>query len=113
MMAHQVCEDDPRTLGQRRADALGALAAGSTVLACQCGGPACPAATVDARAGAVVIHVLPDQPAPDQPIEDHLDRALAMPRRRRTRAADRAFRIRCQRALNDGRVAERGRPPPF
>jgi len=63
MMAHQVCEDDPRTLGQRRADALGALGAGSTVLACQCGGPGCPAAGVDARAGAVVIHVLADTAA--------------------------------------------------
>ena len=301
MMAHQVCEDDPRTMGQRRADALGALGAGSTVLACQCGGPACPSAGVDARAGAVVIHVLadaaavtavpdpqmsgdhrggdadpeaapagtaviaggpavpsgllapliaagakvrpmgeipgsaasldgaepqyrastaldefirmrdltcrfphcdvpahgcdidhrvpwpagpthpsnlralcrkhhllrtfhggahgwrdiqlpdgtiiwtsptghtyttvpgsrlwfpswdtttaplPDQPIADhpiadQPITDHPDRALAMPRRRRTRADDRARRIQCQRALNDARVAERNRPPPF
>ncbi len=286
MMAHQVCEDDPRTLGQRRADALGALGAGSTALACQCGGAACPAAGVDARAGAVVIHVLADtaaattspdarmsgehQPAPDaepeaapagtaviaggpavpvgllgqliaagaklrpigeipngaepqyragtaldefirmrdltcrfpncdvpayscdidhripwpagpthpsnlralcrkhhllrtfqggaagwrdiqladgtiiwtsptghtyttvpgsrlwfpswdtttaplgdQPISEHPDRALAMPRRSRTRADDRARRIRCQRALNDARVAERNRPPPF
>lgn len=63
MMAHQVCDDDPRTLGQRRADALGVLAAGSTELACRCGGPACPAAGVDARAGAVVIHVLADTAA--------------------------------------------------
>ena len=62
-MAHQVCQDDPRTIGQRRADALGALAAGSTVLACQCGGSACPAAVDDARAGAVVIHVLADAAA--------------------------------------------------
>ena len=62
-MAHQVCGDDPRTVGQRRADALGALAAGSTALACQCGGPGCPAAGADARAGAVVIHVLADTAA--------------------------------------------------
>jgi hypothetical protein len=52
-------------------------------------------------------------PLPDQPIPDHPDRALAMPRRHRTRTADRTFRIRCQRALNDTRVAERTRPPPF
>ena len=32
-MAHGVCDDDPRTIGQRRADALGALAAGSDRLA--------------------------------------------------------------------------------
>jgi hypothetical protein len=50
-------------VGQRRADALGALGAGSTVLACQCGGPGCPAAGVDARAAAVVIHVLADTAA--------------------------------------------------
>ena len=286
VMAHQVCHDDPRTLGQRRADALGALAAGATVLACQCGGPACTVAGVDARAAAVVIHVLADTaaataapdplmsgdyppapdaeptvapagtaviaggpavpvgllaqliaagakvrpmgeipngtepqyraataldefirmrdltcrfphcdvpahacdidhripwpagpthpanlrclcrkhhllrtfqggaagwrdvqlpdatitwtsptghtyttvpgsrlwfpswnpttaPLPDQPLSEHPDRALAVPRRHRTRAADRAIRIRCQRALNDARVAERNRPPPF
>jgi hypothetical protein len=286
MMAHQVCEDDPRNLGQRRADALGALGAGSTELACQCGGPACPVAGVDARAGAVVIHVLADSaaataspdpqmsgdhhsvpdaeieaapagtaviaggpavpvgflaqmiaagakvrpmgeiptgaqagyrattaldefirmrdltcrfpncdvpahscdidhrlpwpigpthpsnlralcrkhhllrtfqggahgwrdvqlpdgtlvwtsptghiyttipgsrlwfpswdtttpPVTDQPIPEHPDRGFAMPRRRRTRVDDRARRIRCQRALNDVRVSERNRPPPF
>lgn len=62
-MAHAVCDDDPRTIGQRRADALGALGAGSVVLACQCGGPHCPAGGTDQRAGAVVIHVLADADA--------------------------------------------------
>ena len=57
-MAHEVCEDDPRTIAQRRADALGSLAAGAQTLACQCGGPNCSAA--DPRAGSVVIHVLAD-----------------------------------------------------
>jgi len=38
-MAHQVCDDDPRTLAQRRADALGALAARAEHLACGCAGP--------------------------------------------------------------------------
>ncbi|MFL0238374.1 DUF222 domain-containing protein [Mycobacterium sp. SMC-17] len=60
-MARQVCEDDPRTFGQRRADALGVLAARGDRLACQCGNPDCPAAGPDARAAAVVIHVLTDQ----------------------------------------------------
>jgi hypothetical protein len=61
-MAHGVCEDDPRTIAQRRADALGALAAGSDRLACTCGSPECPAAQADAdgRAGSVVVHVLAD-----------------------------------------------------
>ena len=62
-MAHAVCDDDPRTLGQRRADALGALGAGADELACQCGEPQCPAAVPDARAGAVVVHVLADAAA--------------------------------------------------
>ncbi|WP_285030598.1 DUF222 domain-containing protein [Mycolicibacterium sp. lyk4-40-TYG-92] len=59
-MARQVCENDPRTFGQRRADALGVLAARGDRLVCQCGGPDCPAAGPDARAAAVMIHVLTD-----------------------------------------------------
>jgi phage tail protein X len=62
-MAHAVCEDDPRTIGQRRADALGALGAGSQILTCQCGGPECPADGEDARATSVVVHVLADAEA--------------------------------------------------
>lgn len=62
-MAHAVCENDPRTVGQRRADALGTLAAGSDRLACKCGRPDCPAAGPDARATGVVVHVLADSPA--------------------------------------------------
>ncbi|MDR3665093.1 MAG: DUF222 domain-containing protein [Mycobacterium sp.] len=64
-LARQVCEDDPRAVGQRRADALGVLAARGDRLACQCGSPLCLAAGADARASAVVIHVLTDAlPAP-------------------------------------------------
>jgi hypothetical protein len=62
-MAHAVCDDDPRTIAQRRADALGALGAGATQLACQCGDERCPSAVKDERAGAVVIHVLADAEA--------------------------------------------------
>ncbi len=43
-LADGVCGDDPRTQAQRRADALGALAAGADRLACSCGNAACPAA---------------------------------------------------------------------
>ena len=60
-MAHEVCEDDPRTIAQRRADALGALAAGAQGLACRCGGPDCVA--VDPRSASVIIHVLADAEA--------------------------------------------------
>src|SRR6202000_3541898 len=42
-LAATVCEADPRTLAQRRADAMGALAAGAGRLACRCGGRGCPA----------------------------------------------------------------------
>ncbi|OBI44741.1 HNH nuclease [Mycobacterium kyorinense] len=40
-LAKQVCPDDPRTLDQRRADALAALTEGRQ-LACRCGQPECP-----------------------------------------------------------------------
>ncbi|MGB3285138.1 HNH endonuclease signature motif containing protein [Mycolicibacter algericus] len=65
-LAHSVCDDDPRTLAQRRADALGALAAGAETLACACGHPDCPAATgTDARAANVVVHVLAEPATAD------------------------------------------------
>lgn len=64
-MARSVCEDDPRTTGQRRADALGALAAGSDRLACQCGSPVCPATDDDGRAASVVVHVVTDAAVDD------------------------------------------------
>lgn len=41
-LAAGVCADDPRTLAQRRADALAALSTGRG-LACRCGQPDCPA----------------------------------------------------------------------
>ncbi|WP_059014235.1 HNH endonuclease signature motif containing protein [Mycobacterium sp. M26] len=62
-MAHTVCDDDPRTIGQRRADALGALAAGSDRLTCTCGSPECPSGADDGRASSIVIHVLTEAEA--------------------------------------------------
>ena len=53
---------------------------------------------------------LPGTPAPTITFEH---RGLMMPRRQRTRAAGIAQRIKCERSLNDARVAERNRPPPF
>ena len=41
------------------------------------------------------------------------DRGVMMPKRPRTRAHDRAYRIAAERRLNDAYVAERNRPPPF
>ncbi len=60
-LAATVCDSDPRTMVQRRADACGALARLEERLACQCGSPDC-AAVAERRAVAeVVIHVLADQ----------------------------------------------------
>ncbi|MBS1690981.1 MAG: DUF222 domain-containing protein [Actinobacteria bacterium] len=61
-MAAAVCAGDGRTRDQRRADALGALAAGAAGLVCGCGTADCPAAAIAAGSGAsgaaVVIHVI-------------------------------------------------------
>ena len=60
-LAATVCERDPRTKAQRRADATGPLARGEATLACRCGRQDCPATAArdDATAAAAaVIHVL-------------------------------------------------------
>ena len=58
-IAGTVCDGDPRTKDNRRADALGALAAGAERLRCQCGQPQCPA--VGPSRSGVVIHVVAEQ----------------------------------------------------
>ncbi|VEG49381.1 HNH endonuclease signature motif containing protein [Mycolicibacterium chitae] len=57
-MATAVCTGDPRTVAQRRADALGALANKADHLACLCGSPECPATADDGRATNVIVHVV-------------------------------------------------------
>ncbi|MEH3133312.1 MAG: DUF222 domain-containing protein [Mycolicibacterium neoaurum] len=57
-LADGVCDNDPRTKRERRADAIAALAAGSDRLTCLCGDPACAGSGKDPRAGAVTIYVL-------------------------------------------------------
>ncbi|WP_156687244.1 HNH endonuclease signature motif containing protein [Mycobacterium sp. Marseille-P9652] len=59
-LAATVCPHDPRTREQRRADALGALAAGGDRLGCRCARPDC-AAGGRRPASPVVIHVLAEQ----------------------------------------------------
>ncbi|OBG91523.1 hypothetical protein A5697_09710 [Mycobacterium sp. E3251] len=59
-LAATVCEHDPRGRDQRRADALGALAAGADRLGCRCGRPDCAAGKRPA-ATPVVIHVVAEQ----------------------------------------------------
>ena len=58
-MVRSVCEDDPRTLGERRSEALPAIAAGFNELACQCGSADCAAAARnDSRPATAVVHVV-------------------------------------------------------
>ncbi|MGE2817140.1 HNH endonuclease signature motif containing protein [Mycobacterium heidelbergense] len=59
-LAATVCAADPRSKDQRRADALGALAAGLEALGCQCGSSDCVAGG-RAAPGPVVIHVVAEQ----------------------------------------------------
>jgi Domain of unknown function (DUF222) len=56
-LAATVCANDPRTREERRADALGALAAGADRLGCRCARPDCAAGKRPA-ASPVVIHVI-------------------------------------------------------
>ena len=60
-LAATVCQHDPRTMRQRRADACGPLARGQASLACQCGSADCPAAAQRHATAATVIHVLAEQ----------------------------------------------------
>ncbi|OJZ66098.1 hypothetical protein BRW64_11960 [Mycolicibacterium diernhoferi] len=74
-LADTVCPNDPRTVRERRADALGALGiVGPSLqrLACRCGDPGCAGSGKDPRSTAVNIYMLADQapgsdarPAPD------------------------------------------------
>jgi Domain of unknown function (DUF222) len=59
-LAATVCEHDPRSREQRRADALGALAAGADRLGCRCARAECAAGKRPA-ASPVVIHVIAEQ----------------------------------------------------
>jgi hypothetical protein len=64
-MARGVCKDDPRTLDQRMADSLEALAADSNRLKCLCGSPTCPAAADDGVASRFVVHLYAEAAAVD------------------------------------------------
>ncbi len=60
-LAATVCEHDPRTREQRRADACGPLARGEATLACGCGRDDCPAGAERNAAADAVIHLLAEQ----------------------------------------------------
>jgi hypothetical protein len=57
-----LCADDPRSAGERRSDAAGAIADGNDVLVCRCGSPDCPTAGVTPKSN-VVIRMIADQAA--------------------------------------------------
>ncbi|MCV7134576.1 DUF222 domain-containing protein [Mycobacterium hodleri] len=69
-LARTVCPADPRTLDQRRSDAMGAMSHGADRLACLCGSEDCPAAQNPPSTG-VVVYVIASQdtlaepPAPE------------------------------------------------
>ncbi|MCP2628292.1 HNH endonuclease [Mycolicibacterium smegmatis] len=52
-----VCGQDPRTAGQRRADAFGVIAVQGDRLVCLCGDPQCRWAGVDPRAANAMVHI--------------------------------------------------------
>ncbi|MFY9921459.1 MAG: DUF222 domain-containing protein, partial [Mycobacterium sp.] len=68
-MVTGVCDADPRSAGERRSDAVGAIANGNDTLVCRCGSPDCPAAGQTATSN-VVIRVIADQSAVDAAIAD-------------------------------------------
>jgi hypothetical protein len=70
-LAHTVCGNDPRTIDQRRADAVGALAAGRTTLSCACGQPGC-TAPESPTATSVVVHVVAEAGTLDIATRTHL-----------------------------------------
>ncbi|OBK85185.1 hypothetical protein A5649_03125, partial [Mycolicibacter heraklionensis] len=63
-LAATVCEHDPRTREQRRADAMGALAARADRLGCRCGRPDCVAGG-RAAVSPVLIHVIAERASVD------------------------------------------------
>ncbi|MGW4101218.1 HNH endonuclease signature motif containing protein [Mycobacterium sp. NPDC004974] len=69
-LAATVCEHDPRTREQRRADAVGPLARLEAQLPCRCGRDECPAAQKRAAADAAVVHVLADRATVDGTSDD-------------------------------------------
>ena len=80
-MARAACAEDSRTLAERRADALGALAAGGDRLGCECAGANCSAgqrdrapSTVRKQKSAIQRLQVPEQghqPAQTMPADDH------------------------------------------
>jgi hypothetical protein len=58
LLAHTVCPHDPRTVEQRRADAVDSITRGLDYLPCLCGGDDCPGPTTPPKGNAVVYVVV-------------------------------------------------------
>ncbi|WP_166905797.1 HNH endonuclease signature motif containing protein [Mycobacterium sp. DL440] len=69
-VANTVCVNDPRTLEQRRADAVGPLARLESQLPCRCRRDDCPAAQMRAAADAAMVHVLANESTLDGSSDD-------------------------------------------
>ncbi len=63
-LARNVCDADPRSIDERRADALAPAITGSE-LACECGQPDCPGAPRDRPAKSAVVYVVADEKSVD------------------------------------------------
>ncbi len=87
-MARGVCDGDPRSMGERRADALGALAAGNQTLACGCGSATCPVAGEQPKSN-VVIRVIAEQAAIDAAQAQSTDQQQSGAAQQRSDAAHR------------------------
>ncbi len=67
-MARAVCDGDPRTMDQRRADALGAIGHSADHLACQCGSDRCPVAGVQPNTAVINLIAEEQSLADDTPV---------------------------------------------
>ncbi len=70
-LAATVCDNDPRTQEQRRADAVAAAFDGAQMLPCECGSKECPAAGISV--GGVVVHVVASEDTLDDSTPVELD----------------------------------------
>ncbi|WP_197496633.1 HNH endonuclease signature motif containing protein [Mycobacterium sp. 1274761.0] len=62
-IARSVCENDPRSAGERRSDALFAMSEGNAFLRCMCGRSDCPVQDRPTSKSSVVIAVIADETA--------------------------------------------------
>ncbi|WP_422742402.1 DUF222 domain-containing protein [Mycobacterium sp. WMMD1722] len=62
-LLHGICDNDPRSIGERRSCAVGAIIQGLDRMPCRCGSPEC--AALDAPSSSVVITVVADPAAVD------------------------------------------------